>query len=52
MALENVESQVSDQLRARENKERLNAGGHSAVSESYRELVERYYRSLAAPRKP
>ena len=52
VALENVESQVSDQLRARESKERLNAGGHTAVSESYRELVERYYRSLASPRKP
>jgi hypothetical protein len=52
VALENVETQVSDQLRTRENKERLNAGGHAAVSESYRELVERYYRSLASPRKP
>jgi len=52
VALEQVESQVSDQLRARENKERLNAGGHDAVSESYRTLVEKYYRSLAAPRRP
>jgi hypothetical protein len=52
IALEHVESEVSDQLRTRENKERLNAGGHTAVSESYRELVEKYYRSLAAPRKP
>ena len=37
---------------ARENKERLNAGGHETVSEPYRALVEKYYRSLAAPRKP
>lgn len=52
VALEQVETQVSDQLRNRESKERLNAGGHASVSESYRELVERYYRSLASPRSP
>jgi hypothetical protein len=52
VALENVDSKVSDELRARANKERLNAGGHDAVSEAYRELVEKYYRSLATPRKP
>jgi hypothetical protein len=52
VALEAVESQVSDQLRAKENNERLNAGGHDTVAESYRQLVEKYYRSLAAPRKP
>ena len=52
VALEKTESQLSDQLRARENKERLNAGRHDAVSETYRELVDRYYQSLAAPRRP
>ena len=52
VALEKTESQLSDQLRARENKARLNAGRHDAVSETYRELVERYYQSLATPRKP
>ncbi|MBA3270817.1 MAG: hypothetical protein H0T71_09910 [Acidobacteria bacterium] len=52
VALEDVDSQVSGQLRALENKERLNAGGHDGVSEAYRELVDKYYRSLAAPRKP
>ncbi len=52
LALEQVETKATDQLRTRENKERLNAGGHAAVSESYRELVEKYYKSLAAPRKP
>ena len=52
VALETVESEASGQLRARENKERLNAGGHEAVGTAYRELVEKYYRSLAAPRKP
>jgi Domain of unknown function (DUF4175) len=52
LALEQVETNATDQLRTREKKERLNAGGHAAVSESYRELVEKYYRSLATPRKP
>lgn len=52
VALERTESKLSDQLRARENRERLNAGRHDAVAESYRELVDRYYQSLAAPRKP
>jgi hypothetical protein len=51
-ALDRTESQLSDQLRARENRERLNAGRHDAVAETYRQLVERYYQSLAAPRKP
>jgi hypothetical protein len=30
----------------------LNAGGHQTVSDSYRDNVEKYFRSLAAPRKP
>jgi hypothetical protein len=51
VALEQTESQLSDQLRARESKERLNAGRHDAVSDTYRELVDRYYQSLAAPRR-
>jgi len=52
VALEQTESQLADQLRARETKERLNAGRHDAVADSYRELVDRYYQSLAAPRRP
>jgi hypothetical protein len=52
VALEDVETRVSDDLRARENHQRLNAGGHEAVGEAYRDLVEKYYRSLAAPRRP
>lgn len=52
VALEQTESQLSDQLRARENRERLNAGRHDAVADSYRALVDRYYQSLAAPRRP
>jgi hypothetical protein len=50
VALDQTESHLSDQLRARENRERLNAGRHDAVADSYRELVDRYYQSLAAPR--
>ncbi len=52
VALEQVETDLSDKLRDRENRERLNAGRHEAVPESYREQVERYYRSLAAGRRP
>jgi hypothetical protein len=52
VALEQTESQLAEQLRARETKERLNAGRHDAVADTYRELVDRYYQSLAAPRRP
>jgi hypothetical protein len=52
VALEDVETKVSGELRARENNQRLNAGGHETVSEAYRDLVEKYYRSLAVPRRP
>jgi hypothetical protein len=51
VALEDVETKLSGELRERENKQRLNAGGHDAVSDAYRSLVEKYYRSLAAPRR-
>jgi hypothetical protein len=50
VALDQTESQLSDKLRARENRERLNAGRHDAVGDSYRALVDRYYQSLATPR--
>jgi hypothetical protein len=52
VGLERTEARVSGQLREREARERLNAGGHVGVSEAYREMVDRYYQSLAAPRKP
>ncbi len=52
VALDQTESQLSDQLRTRENRERLNAGRHDAVTDTYRALVDRYYQSLAAPRRP
>lgn len=52
VALEETESRLADQLRTRETRERLNAGRHDAVADTYRELVDRYYQSLAAPRRP
>jgi hypothetical protein len=51
-ALERTESRLSSQLREREARERLNAGGHQGVSSEYQEMVDRYYQSLAAPRRP
>jgi hypothetical protein len=50
-ALEKTETRASGQLREREARERLNAGGHQGVSSEYQEMVDRYYQSLAAPRK-
>jgi DNA repair exonuclease SbcCD ATPase subunit len=52
VALEQTETQLTDQLRARETRERLNAGRHDGVADSYRDLVDRYYQSLASPRQP
>ncbi len=52
LALEKVERGLSDQLRQQETKDRLNAGASDAVPDDYRRLVEKYYRSLAAPRRP
>jgi len=52
MALERTESRLASQLREREGRERLNVGGHQGVSDEYREMVDRYYQSLASPRKP
>jgi hypothetical protein len=51
MALERTESRLASQLRERESRERLNVGGHQGVSDEYREMVDRYYQSLASPRK-
>ena len=51
LALENVERSATSELRERETKDRLNAGASDAVPDEYRALVEKYYRSLAAPRR-
>jgi Domain of unknown function (DUF4175) len=51
LALEQTESKLSDQLRAREKVDRLNVGRYESAPESYRELVDRYYQSLATPRR-
>ena len=51
VALEQTESKLSDQLRARENRERLERRpARRASADTYRTLVDRYYQSLAAPR--
>lgn len=50
-ALEKVERGLTTQLREQETKDRLNAGASDAVPDDYRAMVEKYYRSLAAPRR-
>ncbi len=52
LALEKVERSMSDELRQEESRDRLGAGASDAVPDDYRRLVEKYYRSLAAPRQP
>ncbi len=52
LALEKVERSMSDELRQQETRDRLGAGASDAVPDDYRRLVEKYYRSLAAPRRP
>ncbi|MFN7977643.1 MAG: hypothetical protein U0P30_05865 [Vicinamibacterales bacterium] len=53
MALEKkVERGLADDLRQHETKDRLNAGAADAVPDDYRRMVDKYYRSLAAPRRP
>lgn len=52
LALEKVERSLASELRTQETKDRLNAGASDAVPDEYRLLVEKYYRSLAAPRRP
>jgi hypothetical protein len=51
LALEQLQVSLAQQLAEKENRERLNAGGDNRVPEEYRELVDRYYQSLAR-RKP
>jgi hypothetical protein len=50
-ALEKVERNLTTQLRLQETKDRLNAGASDAVPDDYRAMVEKYYRSLATPRR-
>jgi hypothetical protein len=52
LALERVEHNLAAQLREQETRDRLNAGASDAVPDDYRAVVERYYRSLATPRRP
>ena len=52
VALEKVERSLTDELRQQESRDRLNAGASDAVPDDYRRLVDKYYRSLATPRRP
>ncbi len=52
LALEKVEQRELDALRRADAKTRMSAGASDAVPDAYRTMVEKYYRSLAAPRKP
>ena len=52
VALEDVETKISDDLRARESQQRLNAGGHETVNEAYRELVDKYLPLAGRPAPP
>jgi hypothetical protein len=47
-ALERAEQTAADRARAEQSRDRLNAGATQAVPESYRRLVEKYYRALAS----
>ena len=47
-ALERVERTTADRLRGQQSRDRLNAGTTQTVPESYRRLVEKYYRALAS----
>lgn len=52
LALEKVERGLADELRQQETRDRLNAGASDAVPDDYRKMIDRYYRSLATPRRP
>ena len=52
LALEKVERGLADELRQQASRDRLNAGASDAVPDDYRRLVDKYYRSLATPRRP
>jgi uncharacterized coiled-coil DUF342 family protein len=47
-ALERAERSTLDQLRGQQSRDRLSAGTTQSVPESYRRLVDKYYRSLAS----
>jgi hypothetical protein len=50
-ALERSEQTTADRLRQQQSKDRLNAGASQSVPESYRRLVDKYYRALASGEK-
>ena len=47
-ALERSEQTTAERLREQQSRDRLNAGASQSVPESYRRLVDEYYRALAS----
>ena len=47
-ALERSEQTTAERLRQQQSRDRLNAGASQSVPESYRRLVDKYYRALAS----
>jgi hypothetical protein len=50
--LEQLEASLSQKLLERAARERLRAGAADAAPEEYQQAVDRYFRSLAEPRRP
>lgn len=51
LGLERLETSLSDKLRDRDTRDRLNAGGNERTPEEYRKLVEQYYQSIARKKR-
>lgn len=51
-AVDQTERRLTDALRARMLQDRLPVGGASQVTDEYRPLVDQYFQSLPAPRRP
>jgi hypothetical protein len=47
-ALERAEQTTAERLRQQQSRDRLNVGASQSVPESYRRLVDKYYRALAS----
>ncbi|MFB3852261.1 MAG: hypothetical protein ACE148_00390 [Vicinamibacterales bacterium] len=50
-SLEGIESRLAAQIRARDARERLQAGAQEKVFPDFRQLVDEYYRAIAQTRK-
>lgn len=52
LALEQIENSLSEQLKDKETRDRLNAGANGSAPETYRRMVEKYFQSIASRKKP